>query len=124
MSVSALVMAVPFARPPVDFPRPNRPTGGTGLHRGYKTDCLRKSRRVQERAGRCARYAHGAGVRQGFKSRRVEPSTGIRPRWSFMGPFETIELNAPAGIADYCRRYGASLSALSTADPAIYEGDN
>jgi hypothetical protein len=41
-----------------------------------------------------------------------------------MGPFETIELNAPEGIADYCRRYGASLSALSTADPAIYEGDN
>jgi L-gulonate 3-dehydrogenase len=22
-----------------------------------------------------------------------------------MGPFETIELNAPAGIADYCKRY-------------------
>jgi 3-hydroxyacyl-CoA dehydrogenase len=32
--------------------------------------------------------------------------------------------NAPAGISDYCRRYGASLSALSAADPAIYEGDN
>jgi len=49
---------------------------------------------------------------------------GLGLRWSFMGPFETIELNAPAGIADYCGRYGASLSALSTADPAIYEGDN
>jgi L-gulonate 3-dehydrogenase len=49
---------------------------------------------------------------------------GLGLRWSFMGPFETIELNAPAGISDYCRRYGASLSALSTADPAIYEGDN
>ena len=49
---------------------------------------------------------------------------GLGLRWSFMGPFETIELNAPEGIADYCRRYGASLSALSTADPAIYEGDN
>ena len=48
---------------------------------------------------------------------------GLGLRWSFMGPFETIELNAPEGIADYCRRYGASLSALSTADPAIYEGD-
>ncbi len=49
---------------------------------------------------------------------------GLGLRWSFMGPFETIELNAPAGISDYCRRYSASLSALSTADPAIYEGDN
>jgi L-gulonate 3-dehydrogenase len=49
---------------------------------------------------------------------------GLGLRWSFMGPFETIELNAPAGISDYCRRYGASLSALSAANPAIYEGDN
>ena len=24
-----------------------------------------------------------------------------------MGPFETIELNAPGGIPDYCARYGA-----------------
>lgn len=30
---------------------------------------------------------------------------GLGLRWSFMGPFETIELNAPAGVADYCRRY-------------------
>jgi L-gulonate 3-dehydrogenase len=34
---------------------------------------------------------------------------GLGLRWSFMGPFETIELNAPGGIADYCARYGASL---------------
>jgi 3-hydroxyacyl-CoA dehydrogenase len=45
---------------------------------------------------------------------------GLGLRWSFMGPFETIELNAPGGIADYCARYGASLSRLSAADPAIY----
>jgi L-gulonate 3-dehydrogenase len=31
---------------------------------------------------------------------------GIGLRWSFMGPFETIDLNAPGGIADYLRRYG------------------
>jgi L-gulonate 3-dehydrogenase len=49
---------------------------------------------------------------------------GLGLRWSFMGPFETIELNAPRGIPDYCRRYGASLSALSAANPAIYEGEN
>jgi L-gulonate 3-dehydrogenase len=30
---------------------------------------------------------------------------GLGLRWAFMGPFETIELNAPAGIADYCKRY-------------------
>jgi 3-hydroxyacyl-CoA dehydrogenase len=49
---------------------------------------------------------------------------GLGLRWSFMGPFETIELNAPAGIGDYCQRYGESLSVLSAADPSIYGGAN
>jgi len=49
---------------------------------------------------------------------------GLGLRWSFMGPFETVELNAPAGIPDYCRRYGASLSALSTANPSLYAHEN
>ncbi|HEX6142039.1 MAG TPA: 3-hydroxyacyl-CoA dehydrogenase [Geminicoccaceae bacterium] len=31
---------------------------------------------------------------------------GIGLRWSFMGPFETIDLNAPGGIRDYLERYG------------------
>jgi len=35
--------------------------------------------------------------------------TGIRDglalRWSFMGPFETIDLNAPGGVRDYVGRY-------------------
>src|SRR5258707_8334799 len=31
---------------------------------------------------------------------------GLGLRGSFMGPFETIDLNAPGGIADYIRRYG------------------
>ncbi|MFQ5785089.1 MAG: 3-hydroxyacyl-CoA dehydrogenase [Alphaproteobacteria bacterium] len=35
--------------------------------------------------------------------------TGIREglalRWSFIGPFETIDLNAPAGVRDYVARY-------------------
>jgi L-gulonate 3-dehydrogenase len=30
---------------------------------------------------------------------------GLGLRWAFMGPFETIELNAPGGTPDYCRRY-------------------
>ncbi len=33
-------------------------------------------------------------------------SEGLGFRWSFMGPFETIDLNAPGGIADYARRLG------------------
>ena len=31
---------------------------------------------------------------------------GLGLRWSFMGPFETIDLNAPDGIADYGARFG------------------
>jgi L-gulonate 3-dehydrogenase len=49
---------------------------------------------------------------------------GLGLRWSFMGPFETIELNAPGGIPDYCRRYGPSLAHLSAADPDLYGGEN
>jgi len=45
---------------------------------------------------------------------------GLGLRWSFMGPFATIELNAPGGIPDYCQRYGDSLSRLSKADANIY----
>lgn len=30
---------------------------------------------------------------------------GLALRWSFMGPFETIDLNAPGGVRDYCQRY-------------------
>ena len=31
---------------------------------------------------------------------------GLGLRWSFMGPLETIDLNAPGGLEDYCERYG------------------
>lgn len=34
---------------------------------------------------------------------------GLGLRWSFMGPFETIDLNAPGGVADYAARYGQVL---------------
>ncbi len=30
---------------------------------------------------------------------------GLALRWSFMGPFETIDLNAPGGVRDYVIRY-------------------
>jgi L-gulonate 3-dehydrogenase len=30
---------------------------------------------------------------------------GLALRWAFMGPFETIDLNAPGGVRDYVERY-------------------
>jgi len=30
---------------------------------------------------------------------------GLALRWSFIGPFETIDLNAPGGVRDYANRY-------------------
>lgn len=30
---------------------------------------------------------------------------GLALRWAFMGPFETIDLNAPNGVSDYVARY-------------------
>lgn len=38
---------------------------------------------------------------------------GLGLRWSFMGPFETIDLNAPNGLADYCARYGGMYESIS-----------
>ncbi|WP_111397230.1 3-hydroxyacyl-CoA dehydrogenase [Humitalea rosea] len=43
---------------------------------------------------------------------------GLGLRWAFMGPFETIELNAPGGIADYCARYTGFYKRLAAAPPA------
>ena len=37
---------------------------------------------------------------------------GIGLRWSFIGPLETIDLNAPGGISDYLRRYGPLYQAI------------
>jgi L-gulonate 3-dehydrogenase len=42
---------------------------------------------------------------------------GLGLRWSFIGPFETIELNAPGGMADYLNRYSAFYQRLAS-DPA------
>ncbi|HVV94870.1 MAG TPA: 3-hydroxyacyl-CoA dehydrogenase [Hyphomicrobiales bacterium] len=43
---------------------------------------------------------------------------GLGQRWSFLGPFATIELNAPGGIADYARRYGPFYRSLAADPPA------
>ena len=40
-------------------------------------------------------------------------STGLGLRWSFMGPFETIDLNAPQGVADYAKRLGPLYHAIA-----------
>jgi 3-hydroxyacyl-CoA dehydrogenase len=37
---------------------------------------------------------------------------GLALRWSFIGPFETIDLNAPAGVRDYVVRYQQIYSRL------------
>lgn len=42
---------------------------------------------------------------------------GLGLRWSFLGPFETIELNAPGGIPDYCARYTGFYRRLSEDPP-------
>ena len=51
---------------------------------------------------------------------------GLGLRWAFMGPFETIELNAPEGIADYCKRYGPFFKRTLTNPPtaAVWDDAN
>jgi 3-hydroxyacyl-CoA dehydrogenase len=47
---------------------------------------------------------------------------GLGLRWAFMGPFETIDLNAPGGIRDYCGRYGPLyLDIARQAQPRAWE---
>ena len=50
-------------------------------------------------------------------------SEGLGLRWSFLGPFATIEMNAPGGIEDYCARYTGFYKRLAAepAPPAVYE---
>ena len=44
---------------------------------------------------------------------------GLGLRWFFMGPFETIDLNAQKGVAEYCRNLGPMYHGLAReqADP-------
>jgi len=44
-------------------------------------------------------------------------SEGLGLRWSFMGPFETIDLNAPGGVADYARRLGPLYQRIAASRP-------
>jgi L-gulonate 3-dehydrogenase len=49
---------------------------------------------------------------------------GIGLRWAFMGPFETIDLNAPGGVRDYVARYEGLYRniAKSQAEPTPWSG--
>ncbi|HZV20707.1 MAG TPA: 3-hydroxyacyl-CoA dehydrogenase [Hyphomicrobiales bacterium] len=51
---------------------------------------------------------------------------GLGLRWSFMGPFETIDLNAPGGITDYCARYSGFYKRLAAeaAGPEVFDKPN
>ncbi len=51
---------------------------------------------------------------------------GLGLRWSFLGPFATIELNAPDGIADYCARYAGFYRRLQAAPagPEVFAPEN
>ena len=53
-------------------------------------------------------------------------SEGLGRRWAFMGPFATIELNAPGGIADYCERYTGFYRRLQSepAPATVWDRDN
>ncbi len=44
-------------------------------------------------------------------------SQGLGLRWAFMGPFETIDLNAPGGVADYARRLGGLYQSVAASTP-------
>lgn len=72
--------------------------------------------RVGEIAGFVVNRLQGALLDEGFRLVEQGHATpddidramvhGLAQRWSFIGPFETIDLNAPAGVGDYVARYG------------------
>ncbi|MGG5885723.1 3-hydroxyacyl-CoA dehydrogenase [Falsiroseomonas sp. HC035] len=60
-------------------------------------------------------------VQEGYVSPQDLDTTvaqGLGLRWSFLGPFATIELNAPGGIPDYCARYAPFYARIAGAPPA------
>lgn len=52
-------------------------------------------------------------------------SEGLGLRWSFMGPFQTIDLNAPGGVRDYAERLGPLYHSVaeSRRDPKSWNDD-
>jgi 3-hydroxyacyl-CoA dehydrogenase len=67
--------------------------------------------RLQAALGREALKLVEAGIADvGAIDAIVKHSLGVR--WAFMGPFETMDLNAPGGFEDYAERYGPSFAAF------------
>ena len=52
-------------------------------------------------------------------------TSGLGLRWSFIGPFETIHLNAPGGVRDYAARYSDGIVRVSQqfGEPRHMTGD-
>ncbi|MCE7030161.1 3-hydroxyacyl-CoA dehydrogenase [Jiella avicenniae] len=52
-------------------------------------------------------------------------SKGLGMRWSFAGPFETIDLNAPGGVRDYAERLGPLYQSIAKArtDPKVWSDE-
>lgn len=50
---------------------------------------------------------------------------GLSPRWSFMGPFQTIDLNAPGGLVDYAERLAPLYYAIaqSRSNPTPWQSE-
>lgn len=60
-------------------------------------------------------YASAADVDIGIRE-------GLALRWSFMGPFETIDLNAPGGVRDYVERYAGIYDDMAEQPAADWRG--
>ena len=83
-----------------------------------------KARIILDQAGFIMNRMQGALLQEAFRLindgyASVEDidkgiSQGLALRWSFMGPFETIDLNAPDGAKDYANRYGNIYQRMSS----------
>ena len=81
----------------------------------------------------CCQSTPGALLAEAFRlvedgicsARDIDTSIaeGLGLRWSFMGPFETIDLNSPTGIRGYCENFGPLYYELAQeqADPRFWE---
>lgn len=110
---------------------------------GTMSDCMALMRRIGQRPIRMKREIDGfimnrlqsALLHEAFRlvaDGVVEPEDvdigiahGLAPRWALMGPFETIDLNAPGGVRDYVERYGDMYRRIGAEQKRLvdWEGD-
>lgn len=69
------------------------------------------------------RLVEGGFVSPGDLDKTVCDGLGLR--WSFMGPFETIDLNAPEGVRDYAKRYSPFFNRIVESQSTVpdWEGE-